>query len=375
MVDAFLTSKPATYLRWLNFAAMLLHWTYGILGAILYDNGSLTIRLVQDVPTYYSNASHVLNSTQCDIQEGDFTISYTSDCNVGYWDGLLALTVCEFITGFFHALYLAELCLEKFYDGPYFKFWISESHLLRWIEYTFTATTLSVAAVFGSGTRSLPVFVALWIALPATQLCGYVIEKVVHERKRAGFDRVIEWLVFTIGALTQVSAFAVVGINLYFGDSGNVLVGSDLKSESFDGWIVQGILYFISYSFFPIIAALWMTGEIKKFWFTEIVYIYGSFSAKTSLFWLIVSTLQDYLETFDAVPAVNINWTAVRWSLGVAIPLSIDLIFPLLTRYVFLKKEYEQTEYEPVISSTSVSVLSSKDVLRKRAPNSKELDF
>lgn len=375
MSDAFLSSKPATYLRWLNFGAMLLHWTYGILGAILYDNGSLTIRLVQDVPTYYSNATDVLNSTQCDIQEQQFTISYTSDCNVGWWDGLLALTICEFITGFFHMLYLLELSLEYFYDRPTFKFWVSESHLLRWIEYALTATTLSVAAVFGSGTRSLPVFVALWIALPATQLCGYAIERVVRERKRAGFDRVIEWLVFAIGALVQVSAFAVVGVNLYFGDSGNVLVGNELKSESFDGWIVQGVLYFISYTFFPIIAALWMSGEIKKFWLAEIVYIFGSFSAKTSLFWLIVSTLQEYLETFNAVPSVGIDWTAVRWSMGVAIPLSIDLIFPLLTRYVFLKKEYEQAEnYEQVAASADVPVLKN-DVLRKRTAAGNVLDF
>ena len=180
---------------------------------------------------------------------------------------------------------------------------------------------------------------------------------------------------FGIGALVQLSSFAVVSVNLFFSDSGNVLVGNELKSETFDGWIIQGVLYFISYSFFPIIAALWMTGEIKKFWLAEIVYIFGSFSAKTSLFWLIVSTLQEYLEKFDAVPSVGIDWTAVRWSMGVAIPLSIDLIFPLLTRYVFLKKEYEQDEnYEQVSASAEVPVLRN-DVLRKRTPAGKDLNI
>ena len=375
MADAFLTTKPATYLRWLNFFAMLVHWTYGVLGALLYDNGSLTIRLVQDVPTYYSNATDVLNSTQCDIQQEHFTVSYTSDCNVGWWDGLLAITITEFITGFFHMLYLLELSLQYFYERPMLKFWVSESHLLRWIEYALTATTFSIAAVFGSGTRSLPVFVALWIALPATQLCGYVIERVVRERKRAGFDRAIEWLVFGIGSLVQLSSFAVVGVNLYFGDSGDVKVGSELKVETFDGWIVQGILYFVSYCFFPIIAALWMSGKIKKFWFAEIVYIFGSFSAKTSLFWLIVSTFQDYLETFKAVPLVDVNWTAVRWSMGVAIPLTVDLVFPLLTRYKLLKTEYEMNDsYTQVAASADMPVLKN-DVLRKRAPTGSDLNF
>lgn len=375
MRDAFLSSKPATYLRWLNFAAMLLHWTYGILGALLYDNGSLTIRLVQDVPAYYSNATDVINSTQCDIQEQAFTISYTSDCNVGWWDGLLAITITEFITGFFHMLYLLELSLEHFYERPMLKFWVSESHLLRWIEYALTATTFSIAAVFGSGTRSLPVFVALWVALPATQLCGYVIERVVRERKRAGFDRAIEWLVFGIASLVQLSSFAIVGVNLYFGDSGDVKVGSDLKTETFDGWIVQGILYFVSYTFFPIIAGLWMSGEIKKFWFAEIVYIFGSFSAKTSLFWLIVSTLQQYLETFDAVPVVGVEWETVRWTMGVGVPLAVDLILPLLTRYKLLKTEYEMNDsYTQVAASADMPVLRN-DVLRKRTSAAGDLNF
>jgi hypothetical protein len=61
--------------------------------------------------------------------------------------------------------------------------------------------------------------------------------------------------------------------------------------------------------------------------------------------------------------------------LGVAIPLSIDLIFPLLTRYVFLKKEYEQAEnYEQIAASADVPVLKN-DVLRKRIAPTNELDF
>jgi len=374
MSDQFLQSKPASYLRWLNFFAMILHWVYGILGAVLYNNGSLTLKLVQDVPVYYSGANAVINSTQCDVQEKEFTVSYKTDCSVGYWDGLLALTVCEFVTGFFHMLYLLELYLPRFWDKSVFKFWVSESHLLRWIEYSLTATTISIAAVFGSGTRSLSVFVALWIALPATQLIGYVIERVVRYRKQYALDKAVEWLLFVIGWFPQAAAFAVVAVNLSFGNSGNVLVGDDLKNEQFDAWKVQGILFFISYTFFPIIMVLWMTNVIAKFWFAEITYIYGSFSAKTSLFWLIVSTFQEYLEVFNAVPVTGVNWTAVRWSMGVAIPLTIGLALPLLTRYVLLKREYEDAEdYQPVDAGAQVSIAN--PLLRKRTPAGNSLDF
>lgn len=98
MSDQFLQSKPALYLRWLNFGAMILHWIYASFGAFLYDNGSLTLKLVQDVPAYYSGADAVLNKTQCDVQEKEFTVSYRPDCSVGYWDGLLALTICEIVS-------------------------------------------------------------------------------------------------------------------------------------------------------------------------------------------------------------------------------------------------------------------------------------
>ena len=106
---------------------MILHWVYGIPGAAPKNNGSLTLKLVQDVPAYYSGANAVLNSTECDVQEKEFTISYRPDCSVGYWDGLLGLTVCEFVTGFFHMLYLLELYLPQFWDKSVFKFWVSES--------------------------------------------------------------------------------------------------------------------------------------------------------------------------------------------------------------------------------------------------------
>lgn len=278
------------------------------------------------------------------------------------------------MTGFFHLLYVLELQFPTFYQSSAFKFWISESHLLRWIEYSLTATTISIAAVFGSGSRSLSLFVALWVALPATQLCGYAIECIVHYRKRYAFDQAIEWLLFVIGWFPQAAAFVVVAVNLSFGNSGDVLVGDDLKSEQFDAWKLQGILFFVSFTFFPLIMVLWMTNVIAKFWFAEITYIYGSFSAKTSLFWLIVSTLQEYLEEFNAVPVTGVNWTAVRWSMGVAIPLTIDLVLPLLTRYVFLKREYEDAhDYHSVHNNVQGQI--AKPHLRKRVYNVPVLEF
>ena len=66
-----------------------MHVTYFVLGVLLYINGSLSIKLVQDVPTYYSNVSGAVNASQCDIVEKDFLVNYTSDCSVGEWDGLL----------------------------------------------------------------------------------------------------------------------------------------------------------------------------------------------------------------------------------------------------------------------------------------------
>jgi len=82
-------------------------------------------------------------------------------------------------------------------------------------------------------------------SLPAVQLCGYAIERVVVERKRVGFSTAIEWVVFAIGCLGQLAVFGTVAVNLYFGDSGNVLVGQSLTSESYDGWKVQGILVLV----------------------------------------------------------------------------------------------------------------------------------
>lgn len=90
----FQDTRPAQYLKWLNAGAMLLHTTYFVLGLLLFLNGSMSIKLVQDVPTYYSNVSGTVNASQCDIVEKDFLVSYTSDCTVGDWDGLLGDSPC-----------------------------------------------------------------------------------------------------------------------------------------------------------------------------------------------------------------------------------------------------------------------------------------
>jgi len=93
-MPGFQDTRPAQYLKWLNGGAMLLHTTYFVLGLLLYLNGSLSIKLVQDVPTYYSNVSGAVNVSQCDVVEKDFLVSYTSDCSVGEWDGLLGRVRC-----------------------------------------------------------------------------------------------------------------------------------------------------------------------------------------------------------------------------------------------------------------------------------------
>ena len=183
----------------LNGVALVLHCAWTSLGFWLWSDTSrrFITNLSVERPSYYSNNSGQLsglNVAACSIQENNITILYETECS-GNWDALLALSLVEGVTFLFHILYICEIV----YPDTFNTFWWTRGiHPLRWLEYSITASTLSVATVIGIGIRDVYVFVLCWFALPAVQFCGYISETTIEDHyiksrflQKTGFSLVI----------------------------------------------------------------------------------------------------------------------------------------------------------------------------------------
>ena len=180
-----------------------------------------------------------------------------------------------------------------------------------------------IATVIGIGIRDLYVFILCWFTLPAVQFCGYICEKI---KAANNFDS-IKWYVFGLGGLIHSGVFTIIAIGVITNRGNDVIINNSNETGNFYGWQFQSAFYFASYIVFPIIAALYLADKIKKFWFAEICYISASITAKTSMFWLIISTTQEYLEKFGAIDHNTRElWDIVRY---VAASFTVfDLLLP-----------------------------------------------
>ena len=154
-----------------------------------------------------------------------------------------------------------------------------------------------------------------WFALPAVQFCGYISE-ILYSNDRgvdaaaSRYTRNLKWYVFALGGVIHSGVFTVIAMGVISNRGNEVVIDDTGTLGEFDGWGLQSGFYFASYIVFPIIAALYLANKIQHFWFAEICYIrFGlriclcsvrvltppascsaSLTAKTSMFWLIIST-------------------------------------------------------------------------------------
>jgi len=325
-----------TFLWVLHAVCVLVHGLSGVAGLYFAGDASGTRWLVYETPEYYSNATNFADAAggdaTCGFDAGDFEIRYSTQCGTR-WNSYVALGVIEIVTALFHAWYIVEL-LEPRWLPPWALWQTTNAHPVRWIEYGVTATVYSLATVVGTGVRSLPAVLALGLALPGMQGCGALAE-LLHARSKKGAADLagLKWSAFALGWLPQMAVFAVVALSLGTA-TGDVVVADDGATRHFSGWVVQSAFYFLHYMTFPLIFFLNAANKIKEFWFVELWYVAASVSAKLALFWLVTSTVREYVEDFGAAAASGVQWATVR-AFAIVIPLALAIGLPLSAAFLF----------------------------------------
>ncbi len=309
----------------LHAAAILVHGLSGAAGVAL-NGGELARTLTYTTPAYYSGIDPATLGA-CPVTSNDFTVTYTTHCSSWSWNGLTALTVMEFVTVAFHAYYILELWMGK--SAPDALQWEHRrAHPARWVEYSITATILSLATLAGVGERSLALFATVGAVAPLIHAFGALAELLYG--MRTGIDahlkHALVWTLFALGCVPQLVVFGLVALSL--GSAGSGVTTTDGTSD-FDGWSIQSAAYFAHYFAFPAIFLLYICGRIRVYWLVETSYVAASVGSKLALFWLVVSTVRRYTERYGATGSAGVSWDGVFWA-AIVIPPLITICVPLV---------------------------------------------
>ena len=220
-----LPPRVRTWLIALHWASVLIHVTTGVFGLyinMLRDNEGQKLSY-EDV-TWYASGQVPANMTtpvdQCNVRElpDGGVVMYERTCADGQWNGVLSLTVCKLFTAAYHLWYLWELS-ERY---PWSKWYDNDYHFSRWLEYSVTATLLTLSQLIPLGIRSVYLVIFVAMVFPCMLLVGGIGEKAcaLHKRIKAqnadhpyglGF---IQWACFGIAWLIQGSVFVLIAIAL-----------------------------------------------------------------------------------------------------------------------------------------------------------------
>lgn len=175
--------------------------------------------------------------------------------------------IVAFITIVFHLL---------FYIPIHYKFgntvWDQGYFTLRWIEYSFTCTLMSLSSIMTSGTDELLTVFSIMIYGTALQLIGCCIERM----------RYACWFLFAIGSL----------INLGTSIPSFWYVASAPSTSNIQ--IIEYVAFIFFYALFPIncLADATNSSRKNKFYKTDWIYNVLSLSSKFGLFWLQVGEVE-----------------------------------------------------------------------------------
>jgi hypothetical protein len=246
----------------------------------------------------------------------------------------------EIVTALFELAYAVMVKYGKpvFVDAEdtrKFEYWTTNG--LRWVEYSITATLVTIAQAVGTGNNSLSTFVLLIGSGVALQFTGYISEQHITNR----------WV--TIGAL--VLGFFVMTAQIVALQAGAEMDDSDAapsppaqngcveNTADFTKWQANLVPYFVYYLSFGVHATLHVVARLsnklgywKKFQFVELVYALLSVSAKITINGVVLATTRVFLEYYapcDARAPTTLSenqWDAVQ-IVALALPALYTVVF------------------------------------------------
>jgi len=314
--------------RWLvvlHTVAIALHIFSAYVGFSI-DSTSFKHSLVYEQRQYRKIGNYSTNLTNaCTLHSNTIVNTYTTICSDNVWDGVVWLSVMEIITAVFHLLYILECVCEMPLNYDFIEL---KAHPLRWIEYSCTATIITLATLSGIGERSLITFIIVGMLSPITHACGALAE-IVFANRYSTNRGIIKWL-FILGCIPQIIIFVIIAANIITTTSGVVM--ENKTTSTFNKWQIQSIVYSIHYLVFPVIFIIYIVGKMT-FEMSEICYVSASIGSKMALFWLVISTLNIYAEKYNIMETSNISWDAVWW-VSLFVPPIITVIVPVIFKRV-----------------------------------------
>lgn len=147
----------------------------------------------------------------------------------------------------------------------------------RWIEYSFSASTMIIAIALLSGIYDLPSLIMLFALVMVMNLCGMIME--IHNQT----TEKTKWISYVVGCIAGIVPW--IAIAIYFWASAQNATAAGAKIPAFVYWIYVTI--FVFFNCFAI--NMWLQykkiGPWKNYLYGERVYIILSFVAKTALAW------------------------------------------------------------------------------------------
>lgn len=146
----------------------------------------------------------------------------------------------------------------------------------RWIEYSFSASTMIVAIALLTGIYDLASLIMLFFLVMVMNLCGLIME--IHNQTTEKTN----WISYIVGCIAGIIPW--IAIAIYFWASAANATG-DAKIPTFVYWIYVTI--FVFFNCFAI--NMWLQykkiGPWKNYLYGERVYIILSLVAKSALAW------------------------------------------------------------------------------------------
>ena len=307
----FVPTSPATderndniLVRW-HVGAITAHLVSGALGAAVVARYDPHVPVVASLVSFGANGA-----TAAYMSAKPKTLFWTS--------ALWPLVAVEFITAFFHVLYILQL------KSPDFKLFVrrfaqtSSLNALRWYEYGITATLMISFGSVVVGANDFYFFLKLVTNGIALQCIGYCIE--LLDRTPTS-ERIFNILFYAVGLNLNLINVAVLMTQVFASDTGSAKQYYAVNALPMTFWFQTfGLLASMAYKKTRIFANPYIVEE----W-----YIILSLSTKITVFWVAFGTFRKVLED-NGAPRLGVDWDAVRYTAFVA---PFVLVFVCAMRY------------------------------------------
>ena len=171
---------------------------------------------------------------------------------------------------------LAHLIISTIYYRQYKKDLKVGMNRARWIEYSFSASTMIIAVALLTGIYDLVSLICLFALVLVMNLCGLIME--IHNQT----TEKTKWISYIVGCIAGIVPWLCIAIYFWASASNST---SDAKIPAFVYWIFITIFLFFNCFAINMFLQYKKWGPWKNYLYGERVYIILSLVAKTALAW------------------------------------------------------------------------------------------